>query len=86
LANVPAKTLEELSPSTQEIKAVMQLKLIMAITTVPNMVIIKLIKQRGHSLMTLVVPVNEVVVETMLLLTSDPLLLLEKDVSTKLSW
>ena len=55
----------------------------MVITTVPNtvptMVIIKLTKL----LMTLVVPDNEVVVEVMLLLTSDPLLLPEKDVSTK---
>ena len=33
-----------------------------------------------------VLPVNEVVVETMSLLTLDPLLLLVKDVSTKLSW
>ena len=37
-------------------------------------------------LMIPVLLVNEVVVETMLLSTLDPLLLLEKDVSTKLSW
>ena len=37
-------------------------------------------------MMILVLLVNEVGVEAMLLLTSDPLLLLVKDVSTKLSW
>ena len=37
-------------------------------------------------LMIPVLLVNEVVVEMMLLSTLDPLLLLEKDVSTKLSW
>ena len=37
-------------------------------------------------MMILVLLVNEVEVEAMLLLTSDPLLLLVKDVSTKLSW
>ena len=37
-------------------------------------------------MMILVLLVNEVEVEAMSLLTSDPLLLLVRDVSTKLSW